>query len=104
MAQSDGGGQISWPQFWAYFVSPSCTHEMRVEMAKDLRLTEHLENISAAAQVEVLEDAPLSVKQHPSIIKVLKIKAKQELNSGPVVQSGSYTVPDRDTLRKVMFG
>ena len=104
MAQNDSC-ILGWPAFWAYFVSSSCTHEMRVEMAKDLRLTEHLENISAAAQVEVLEDAPLSVKQHPSIIKVLKIKAKQELNSGPVVQSSSsYTVPDRDTIRKVMFG
>lgn len=70
---------ITWSSFWAYFISPSCDNEMRMTMAKDLRLPEFLENISANGQIEVLEDAPVSIVKAPSIWKALKPKTIQTL-------------------------
>jgi hypothetical protein len=70
---------ITWSSFWSYFVSPSCDEQMRLDMAKDLRLPEFLENISANGQIEVLEDAPMSVIRAPSVWNALKPKTIQEL-------------------------
>jgi len=65
---------LSWPQFWAYFTRPDLDHKLKVDMARDLRMEQFLDGISAEAQIEVLQDAPVSVVR--SLQKHLKTKAK----------------------------
>jgi hypothetical protein len=83
-SMADNASILGWSVFWSYFVSPSCDDEMRLAMAKDLRLDEFLENIPHFAQVEVLQDAPENIIKAPSIQRVLKPKALAELQKGVV--------------------
>jgi hypothetical protein len=73
MAKSDGE-IIGWAQFWAYFIRPDLDNQLRIDMAKDLRLEQFLGGISADAQIEVLEGAPSGVVRR--VQKHLKLKAK----------------------------
>jgi len=73
MAKSEDG-ILSWSQFWAYFTRPDLDHKLKVDMARDLRMEQFLDGISAEAQIEVLQDAPVSVVR--SLQKHLKTKAK----------------------------
>jgi hypothetical protein len=95
---------ITWSSFWSYFISPSCDAEMRLDMAKDLRLPEFLENISANGQIEVLEDAPMSIIRAPSVWNALKPKTIQELG---LQQKETITVtamPTYEEIRDEVYG
>jgi hypothetical protein len=100
---ADNASILGWSVFWSYFVSPSCDDEMRMEMAKDLRLDEFLDNIPHFAQVEVLQDAPESIIKSPSIQRVLKPKARAELQKGVVrVETDKKQGIPRDVFEKVI--
>jgi hypothetical protein len=109
MAKSDGE-IIGWAQFWAYFIRPDLDNQLRIDMAKDLRLEQHLDSISADAQIEVLEGAPVGVVR--KVQEHLKLKArvalKDMLEPEPVVAGvvslDNITAEEAKRLVKIRFG
>lgn len=95
MAESKDG-ILSWSQFWAYFTRPDLEQKLRIEMAKDLRMEQFLDGISADAQIEVLQDAPASVVK--SLQKHLKLKAKLALKELGLLEENKPAVLTLDNI------
>lgn len=93
---------MSWSSFWAFFTRPGLDSDIRIAIAKDLRLEELLQGIPADVQIEVLSDAPPTVIR--ALSKYLKAKAKIALNIREVPQAHELTEEQMRGIVRRTFG
>ena len=76
---NDSGCQFSWQQFWAYYISPNYSDDLRVETLISLDLAGCITGAMTPVQIEILEFAPKELVLLPEVMNNLTSSSKEKL-------------------------